>query len=312
MNHIQFGRIKVITGERGGRFPFCNSLFIDDSVKVVVDPGAGPDIARIKEGNYIDLVINTHYHFDHITYNYIFTDSKIYLNEIESNCFLDRKEIPRRLGMTEVYGEEWVTGWLDRISRPDSPQSPYSPQNRHEWWSSTARLDGKYRWGEIFDFGNEKMEIIGTPGHTAGFSCLYFPGHGLVYIGDIDLTSFGPFYGGSDADIDLLIDSVGKIAELDADTYVTGHEAGVLCRKDFLLQAESFLEIIDSRDQKILSALSTPLTLKEIAGLGLIYGKKYLADDWVRAWEEVMIKKHLRRLANRGMVKLVKGKYKRQ
>lgn len=230
---------------------------------------------------------------DHIAYNYIFADSEIYLNEIEGDCYRERKEIACRLGMTEVYGEDWAKGWLERISGTGSEQSPYSPQNRHEWWPSTARLDGTYRWGEKFDFGSTGMEVIGAPGHSAGFSCFYFPGQGLVYTGDIDLTGFGPFYGGADSDIDHFIDSALKIADLDADVYVTGHEAGILSRAEFCRLLESYLEVIDSRERKILATLSQPVTLGEIAGMGLIYGEKYLVDDWLRAWEELMVKKHL-------------------
>lgn len=46
--------------------------------------------------------------------------------------------------------------------------------------------------------------------------------------------------------------------------------------------------------------------------MGLIYGEKYLADDWLRAWEELMVKKHLKRLAGKGLVSLVNGRYQRQ
>ena len=36
-----FGPITVIPGNDGSRFPFCTTLFIDDHVNAVIDPGAG-------------------------------------------------------------------------------------------------------------------------------------------------------------------------------------------------------------------------------------------------------------------------------
>jgi len=39
-NNKDFRRIKVVSGENGGRFPYCNALFIDDSIKTIIDPGA--------------------------------------------------------------------------------------------------------------------------------------------------------------------------------------------------------------------------------------------------------------------------------
>ncbi len=312
MQEICYGCIRVIPGDSGGRFPFCNSLFIDDAVKVVIDPGAGPDkLAEIKNKHHVDLVLNTHYHFDHIAYNYLFDQAEIRINEEESNCFRDRREIAARVSMVQVYGEEWVPGWLDRIARADSPQSPYTPQNRHEWWLSTARLDGTYRWGDVLDFGRTRLEVIAAPGHTAGFSCFYFPNQGVVYTGDIDLTEFGPWYCGTDSDIDQFIATARHIARLDADTFITGHEQGVLTRAEFRHRLDAYLAIIEQREQRILSALTEPLDAKQVAALGLIYGKKYLVDDWVRAWEEVAVEKHLRRLVRKGLAVCRNNKYSR-
>lgn len=310
MESVSFGKIKWIPGQNKGRFPFCNSLLIQDSVKVVIDPGAGRELMKqVNDSVDVDIVINTHFHFDHIAYNYLFSRAKIYLNELEGECYRDRRNILKRLGMTDFYGEDWAHGWLDRISQPDSVQSPYSPQNRHEWWLSTARLDGTYSWGEVMDFGATKMEIIGTPGHSAGVCCLYFPNEGVLYTGDIDLTAFGPWYFGADGDIDLFIQSAEAIAKVEADTYITGHEAGIVNRKDFQAGVRKYLEIIDKRDETILTALAEPRSLDDICSLGLIYGKKFLIDEWVRAWDALTIKRHLDHLVKRGRVKCSEGVY---
>ena len=310
MNVIEFGKIKVIQGRNNGRFPFCNSLLIDDGMKVVIDPGAGLErMTQVRDLVNIDLVINTHFHFDHIAYNYLFNQSRIYINDIESECYRDRKKILKRLGMTDYYGDDWSEGWLDRISRPASVQSPYSPQNRHEWWLSTDRVDGTYRWGDVMDFGATRMEIIGTPGHSAGFCCLHFPHEGVVYTGDIDLTSFGPWYFGADGDIDQFIKSSEIIANLDAETYITGHEAGIVNRDDFQLGLRKYIEIIKKRGDRILAALAKPLSLKDLCSLGLIYGKKFIVDEWVRAWDALTVKKHLDRLLTNGMITYSNSKY---
>ena len=121
-----------------------------------------------------------------------------------------------------------------RYTTSGTPDSPYSPQNRHEWWLSTARLHGTYKWGDIIDFGHTKMRIIAAPGHSAGFCCLHFPELGVVYTGDIDLTAFGPWYFGADGDIGCFIDSALSLPKLDADTFITGHEEGILSRPAFI------------------------------------------------------------------------------
>lgn len=313
MDKTSIGTINVLTGEKGGRFPFCNTLFIDDVVKVVVDPGAGPGrLLELKNQSRVELVMNSHCHFDHIAYNYLFDEARIYLNESEGPFFQNREEIPLRLGMADKYGEGYIKEWINSISREDTPQSPYSPENRHEWWLSTARLDGTYSWGETFDFGKTRMEVVGAPGHSSGFSCFYFPDWGAVYTGDIDLTGFGPFYGGTDSSIELFEESARKIAGLDADFFITGHEVGMVSRREFLLMLENYLEIIDKRERRILSALSEPLSLEEITARGMVYGSpKFLVDRWVRVWEELMVSHHLKRMLDRGLITSADGKYVR-
>ena len=311
MENLRIGKIEVVTGEKGGRFPFSNTLFIDDQVKVVIDPGAGLSRLRaVKEKADIDLIINTHYHLDHIGFNYIFPGARIYCNEIESGCYGNPREIARRYGFVEVFGEDWLDGWLERISRPDTPPSRYSLQNRYEWTLSTARLDGVFSWGETLDFGCTRMEVIGTPGHTAGFCCLYFPDHGVLYTGDIDLTGFGPWYA-KDGDIDLFINSARAVASRSADLYITGHEIGAVSRSEFIARLDVYLEVINDRDRKIMAALTRPLTLEELSDRGLIYDRRFHVDAWIRCFELMMIEKHLQRLLQRRMIGFHRGRYYR-
>lgn len=307
-----YGNLHIIRGNNDGRFPYCNSIFIDDSTKVIIDPGAGlKPFQQLIESKTVDLVVNTHFHFDHIVYNYLFSGAEIYINDLEAPCFRDRTEIARRLGLADIYGNKWVADWLSRISSPDTPQSPYTPQNRHEWWLSTAHLHGSYRWGDTMDFGDTAMKVIGTPGHSAGFCCLHFPKEGVVYTGDIDMTAFGPWYFGADGDIDQFIESARALTDLDADTFVTGHESGILGRTEFLNRMEDFLDIINTRDALVLNALSGPLGIEELKKIGLFYGKKFLVDSWVQAWEEMAIRKHLERLVKQGQIDCHQDIYRR-
>jgi len=306
----QFGPIRTVEGEDNSRYPYCRSLLIDDDVQALIDPGAGVrPLTAVKGTHHIDMVFNTHFHYDHIAYNYLFDESRILINDREAACFRDRREISRIIGIEEVYGEEWADDWLKRIANPATEKSPYSPQNNHEWWLSTGRLDGKYRWGEVFDFGKVQMHVIGAPGHSGGFSCMYFPRFGVIYVADLDLTPFGPWYGNTSGDIDQFIASCRMIEEIEAEYFITGHEMGILNRDDFRTGMDRYLAVIDKRDDKILSAISSPLSLEEVARLGLIYGSRFHVDAWVYMWEFVTIKKHLKRMQRQGRVSRTGDKF---
>jgi hydroxyacylglutathione hydrolase len=307
-----FGPVKVISGENRSRFPYSNTIFIDDDVKAVIDTGAGHGaLKELRQNNKIDLVINTHYHFDHIAYNYLFEDSKILVNDREADCYRDRRFIGQYLGMAEFYGEQWVDDWIGRIADPETEQSPYSPQNNHKWYLATARIDEEYSWNDVLDFGKTKMQVIGAPGHSEGFCCMFFPDYGIAYVGDIDLTSFGPWYGGTDGDIDLFINSCREIEKLDARIFITGHEMGILEKDDFKAGLDTFVKVIDKRESQILSQLIEPKTLRELGDMGLIYGKKFHVDAWVAMWNYLMTKKHVDRLVRNGELLQVADKFVR-
>ncbi len=302
------GHIKVILGENGGRFPFCNSILIDDSIKTVIDPGAGLQPLRaINESKDIEFVFNTHVHFDHIVFNYVFDHSRIMVNEQESIYFKDRRKFIEDFGANQVWGDEWVSQWLEKTTQPEGLHSK-TITYRHEWYLSMARLDGTYSWGDVFDFGQVRMEVIPAPGHSSGFNVMYFPLQGVVYCSDIDLTTFGPW----GEDYDQFVASARRIAQLDADTFVTGHESGIVSKNEFISRLDQYLEGINRRDQILLGKLSRPKTLNEIIKEGTFYGYRIFKDDFVYCWEWYMVRQHLQRLLKQGMVTFENGSYVRR
>ncbi|MFX0134813.1 MAG: hypothetical protein ACFFDN_14320, partial [Candidatus Hodarchaeota archaeon] len=126
-----------------------------------------------------------------------------------------------------------------------------------------------------------------------------------------DLTLWGPWYHGTDSDIQDFIDSANKIAKLNLDYFITAHEIGVLTREDFRVSLGEYLSIIDKRNVKILNKLENgPLMLEEIRDYGLLYGgPKFLVDPWVFNWETVGIRKHLELLEHKGKIIKENGKY---
>jgi len=308
-----WSHVRVVRGEENGRFPYCNTIFIADEVNAIIDPGAGKKtLGKVLRNNRIDLVINTHYHFDHIRFNYLFKDAEIHLNKYDAPCFKSLDALAERLGILEVYGIRAVNKWKRTISSESREPLGPTPKDRHEWILSASQLDGEYEHGTILDFGTTKAKVIHTPGHTAGFCCLYFPNERMVYAADIDLTSFGPWYGGSDGDIQLFLNSMEKITKLDADIYVTGHEIGIVKKPEFLTRLEKFKSKIFERDTNILEFLrrrKDGAALTDIASEGLIYSPEFLVDEWIYMWERIMVRKHLERLEGLGLVCLEGNKY---
>lgn len=292
---MEFQHIRVVYGSNSSRFPTCTSLLIDDGeIVTIIDPGAGPEaLLSAVEGRKSDIVINTHYHFDHISGNYLFPHAKVYINPIEVNLFSNLRLVGDWLGIKEIYGENGVADWLNKIIKPNSPQTHYSPANRHEWWISTRTQADPYVYDNIWEIGKTRIIMVHTPGHTGGFCCPYFPDEGIVYTGDIDLTSFGPWYCGSDGDIEQFLLSAERVAQLDADWFITGHQTGILSRSDFIRNLEQFLVVIYERHKRLIGLLEAGISPEDIPSHGLLYPPKYQIDPWIAMWERIGVRKHI-------------------
>jgi glyoxylase-like metal-dependent hydrolase (beta-lactamase superfamily II) len=86
----------LIEGENGGKYPYCNCLFIDDDKKVLIDSGAGKNLKQgFIKPNYI---FNSHWHEDHITYNDLF-NAEIYIHNQDASAITSYEEFKQRYGL---------------------------------------------------------------------------------------------------------------------------------------------------------------------------------------------------------------------
>lgn len=287
----KFGCIKFIPGPRDGRYPACNSLFIDDKIKAVIDPGSDEkellDISRLKPG----MVISSHYHEDHRTYLNMFADSDLVVHGAELPCYLS------------------INSFLDYYGLLG---------RRHEQaWRELAVSRFKYRErvpsreiadGDLVDFGTTQLRVIHTPGHSPGHCCFHFPREGIFFLGDLDMTSFGPWYGDRVSDIDQTIESIRRILEIDAQIYISSHAQVI--RGEINSLADSYIGVIKRREEKLLEYLSEPRTLDEIVGQWICYGKYREPEYFFEFGERSLMKKHLERLEKHGMAALSEdGRY---
>ena len=102
----------------------------------------------------IDIVINTHEHFDHIGANRYFQDHAL----IAAHRFAATK-----ITLDDRYVTLYKSADLNEI-----------PLKVHLWLESKSR----------FDLGNYSLNIIHTPGHTSGSICIYEPVRKILFTGD--------------------------------------------------------------------------------------------------------------------------------
>lgn len=287
----KFARMTFIPGPRDGRYPACNSLFIDDEIKAVIDPGS--DKSEMSKLSLLkpDMVIGSHYHEDHRTYLNMFADSALVVHGAELPCYLS---INSFLDYYGLLGRRHEQAWRDLAVK----QFNYRER----------APDREIADGDLLDFGATQLRVVHTPGHSPGHCCFHFPGEGILFLSDLDMTSFGPWYGDRVSDIDQTIESIRRILEIDAHIYISSHAPVI--RGDISRLAQAYIGVIEKREQRLLDYLSEPRTLDEIVGQWICYGKYREPDYFFEFGERSLMKKHLERLEKHGIARFAEdGRY---
>jgi glyoxylase-like metal-dependent hydrolase (beta-lactamase superfamily II) len=292
MGETRFGNLVFIPGMRGGKYPFCNSLYIDDKKRTIIDPASDESFLRKLAGEKkVDIIINSHYHEDHIAFNYLFPEAELYVHKAISACFKSYNSFLDHCGLLDSkYRAEWDDLFL----------------NRFHFEERTPSLE--FEDGDILIFGDTKLRVIHTPGHTAGHCSFYFPDQRILFMADLDLSGFGPWYGDRVSDIDETIQSMRRLLEIPADIYITSHEAGII-RGDVTGLVETYLNVITRREKRILEFLERPRTLNEIVDHWIIFKRELQPRYFFEFAERGMIIKHLERLIRNGKIRAEEGRF---
>ncbi len=279
--------IKVFLGDNRGRFPFCNCLMIDDEIKAVIDTGAGMPFTTA--GFNPDVVLLSHYHPDH-TRDAAALSRPLYCHPADIPP-LEKEEVLLEYTSFEELGGEQARLILDFLK--------YRP----------LAVAGGFADGDLLDLGRTRLRVLHTPGHSPGHCCFFEEREGILFSADIDLTSFGPWYGHNSCDLDAFEASIKRVMELKPAVIISGHADPIREGREEALRA--YLEKIAERDRVLLDFLREPATLDQVTDQRFMYGKHPEPVFLYRHFERKMVKQHLDRLYTRGQVQVGKGVYRR-
>lgn len=290
----QIGAVEFIWARNSKEFLFANSIYIKGSLSFIVDPSANfTYIEQLASSNAIDIVLNTHYHGDHRSLNGLFNDV----------IFAAHKDDAPSIRSYEIYEEN---ADLDKTSFYTSWRRDFFKK----YHITDCPVSKLYEGGETIQTDATEFELIHIPGHTPGHMALHFKDISTVYLSDIDLTPYGPWYANVVSDIDLFISSVEKMMKLEADYYVSSHGERIYNPEQYQKKITRFYNHFADRDEKILDLLKTgPKEMIEIASEGIVYRRPSLRDPLKAYFQWQMILKHLGRLKRQGLIEEGDGRY---
>jgi glyoxylase-like metal-dependent hydrolase (beta-lactamase superfamily II) len=252
----QLGPLTILFGVDNGKYPHGNSLLVKGANRTaLIDPSLGV-VARKDCLPVADVVLFSHIHEDHVAGLHLYPDLPCHCHEEDALGLQDLK------GMMAIYGFEEDAG--ADFEKTVLEEFFYQPRPDVQTFGDGAE----------FDLGGVIIKVMHTPGHTRGHCCFIveWEDQKLVYLGDIELTGFGPYYGdawSSLLDFEL---SLEKLKSIDSEYWLTFHHKGLIeSRSRFLEMLETFRAMIDFRENNLLEFLVEPRSMADIVDHRFIY-----------------------------------------
>ena len=293
LDEQQFGPVTVLYGDRRGRYPHGNTLIVrGGDQSVAIDPSLGL-VARGSPPPRVDRVLHSHCHEDHFAGSFLYPAAPWLFHE------------------DDLPGIRSLDGLMDLYGYPEPIRSSWAKAVVAQF-HVTPRPDATaFRGGDVLDLGGVTIEAIHAPGHTRGHCFFRIEPIGMVYLADVDLSSFGPYYGDAWSDLEDFERTLAMARGIDARYYATFHHIGVLEGKAaYLERLDRFVAVIADRERRLLDYLAEPHTLDEIVSHRFIYRPQdqVLFADGV---ERRSMSLHLARLLRDGRVlELEPGRYR--
>jgi len=286
------GALTVYFGEKSGKYPDGNQVVVRGrDTRVAFDTPLVANRLRAELAG-TDLVILGHMHEDHAAGLHLLPEARVLAHSA------DAEAVRSWVGLTKHYGyaPEVLEAFRARIARD------------FHW---VARPDAEaYEDGASWDLGGSRVTAFHLPGHTAGHCALLVEPEGVAFIGDIDLSSFGPYYGDATSSLAAFRRTLERVKDIPANVWVTSHHKGVITeRTAFLELLAAYAAKLDRREQAIADFLaSRPSSLDELVAHRFLYPQGY-ALDFVDSAERRTTAQHLDALLAAGRVREHGGRY---
>jgi glyoxylase-like metal-dependent hydrolase (beta-lactamase superfamily II) len=288
------GSARILFGENNGKYPDANCVLVSGSEqRMLLDTSLGLVARGHDEIGPVDRILLTHCHEDHIPGNRLYPD------------------VPVAAHRADVEGLRTLEGMLDIFTQVPRRRARLR-KLLLDTYGYEPRADAEaFDDGALFDLGGgTTIEVIHTPGHTRGHCAFRIEPDDLIFLGDVDLSSFGPFYADDWSSLDEFEATLEKVSRLTARWYLSSHHVGLVDHPTFVDRLARYRSKLAERGQRLLAFLDEPRTMADITEHRFVYRPQDQVPD-AEAVEEAMMGQHLERFLRQGRVEEVEpGSYR--
>ncbi|MFZ4718695.1 MAG: MBL fold metallo-hydrolase [Ilumatobacteraceae bacterium] len=283
----ELGRhVTVLFGHEQGKYPDGNTVVVRGTHdSVVIDPALS---ARTLDPPLeVGHVLLTHPHEDHVAGVSAVLAGSVAVHEA------DHAAVQSVDGLMALYGvpEESRQGMTDLVVQ----------RFHFEGWPDAVAL----RDGDTIDLGGVTVQLVHAPGHTAGHSVYVIDDGEMIVVvtGDVDLSTFGPYYGDAASSLTEFRSTLAMLRDLRADHYVTFHHKGVIDGHDAFADAiDAYIAVFGRRTESLLALLDRPRTFDELVDDGIVYRAGTRPPVFGDSVERFSIRRHLDELLADGTI----------
>jgi len=290
---ISFGPVTVFPGDKNGKYPDGNQVLVRGREALAAFDTPLSTFLQPERLNGVDLVILGHVHEDHV-------------------CALGQiPHVPVHAPEEDAPALRSLDGLMDHYGYgPDVTAIMRRHVREHFHFAPRPDASG-YRDAQVWDLGGVTVHAWHMPGHTGGHSVLLVEPDGIAFIGDIDLSGFGPYYGDACSDLARFLVTLERMQSLPAKVWITSHHKGVVTEAGQMRTLLArFRERIFEREKAIAQALmGGGKTLAELVAQRFLYPPGY-HEIFVDDVEAKTIREHLKLLIAGGKVVEEGGRFR--
>ena len=272
----------VLFGHEQGKYPDGNSVLVrGTTTSVLIDPSLSVHAAV--PAIEVDQVLLTHAHEDHMAGLSAVRAERVSVHH------RDLPALQSIDGLMALYGipADGVADMTQLVTE----------RFHYQGWPAATGFEGDAEW----DLGGVTVRAAHAPGHTGGHCQFVIEPHDgthrVVVTGDIDLSSFGPYYGDAQSSLEEFEATLAMLPSLLADHYVTFHHKGVIDGHDqWVAAVAAFAAAIPRREAALLALLDTPRTFEELCEVGIVYRQGTRPPLFGDGVEAHSIERHLSQL----------------